>query len=396
MRIAVFHNLPSGGAKRALHGFVRHLTETGHRVDAFLPDTADEAYLPLARVAHRCVTFPVRRTVAGVIASTLRYVPSPSSILGDLARVQRRIADDIDKGEYDVVFVEQDRYVLSPFVLKFVQTPTVYYCQQPYRSNEGILRRLSQPRHDGLIRTLWSRHVVSKAMAAIDRQNAAAAHYILANSCFSREAILGAYGLNAFVCYLGVDVGLFKPTGVDRENLVLSVGALIANKGYDFLVKSFARIAERIRPPLVIVANSVDRPWRRYIEQLAAQLGVRLEIRTMVSEVELCLYYNKAKLFAYAPYLEPFGLAPLEAMACGAPVIAIKEGGIRESVLDGETGVLTQRDEGLFAEAVTELLYDEKKREGLAERGIEAIRRSWTQELATERLLWHFRRAVHS
>jgi glycosyltransferase involved in cell wall biosynthesis len=233
-------------------------------------------------------------------------------------------------------------------------------------------------------------------MAAIDRENAAAAHYVLANSYFSRESILGAYGLNARVCYLGVDVGFFRPTGGRREHFLLSVGALIANKGYDFLVRALARIAQPIRPPLVIVANSVDGPWRRYIEQLAAQLGVRLEVKTAVSETDLRLYYNQAKLFAYAPYLEPFGLAPLEAMACGTPVVAVKEGGIRESVIDGETGVLTDRDEALYADAITALLGDDEKRVALAERGMEVIRQSWTEELATATLLWHLRRAVHA
>jgi glycosyltransferase involved in cell wall biosynthesis len=67
---------------------------------------------------------------------------------------------------------------------------------------------------------------------------------------------------------------------------------------------------------------------------------------------------------------------------------------VRESVSHNETGVLTERDEGLFADTITELLSDETRRKAMGEKAIRAIREFWTLEHAGDRLLHHIRRAV--
>src|SRR5687768_8022467 len=139
VNIAVFHNLPSGGAKRVLHGLVRHWSHLGCAVDVFTVSTADEVFLDLRPLARTVTVEPVRITVRGAVRSTLRYLPPaiPYRIsLGDLEAAQRRVAGMINAGNFDVVFVEQDVYTVSPFVLPFLATPNVYYCQQPSRLQE--------------------------------------------------------------------------------------------------------------------------------------------------------------------------------------------------------------------------------------------------------------------
>ncbi|MCX6983440.1 MAG: glycosyltransferase [Lentisphaerae bacterium] len=231
-------------------------------------------------------------------------------------------------------------------------------------------------------------------MPQIDRENASFAKLILANSYFSREAILNAYGMNSFVSYLGVDTEIFHPLRLQKENYVLSVGSCGSAKGYDFIVNSLSHIDSKLHPKFIIISNAVDARWKHYLEQLAKQKGVEMEIKVLVRDEELVQFYNKAKLFLYAPYLEPFGLAPLEAMACGTPVIAVKEGGVRESVVHNEIGLLTERDEHMFAEAVTELLLDEKKRQSMSQRAIEAIQAFWTLQHAVERLICYLERTI--
>jgi len=399
MKIAVFHNLPSGGAKRALYGFVKYLTKSGHLVDVFVPSTADETFLPLKDVANNVNSFPVRKTITGLIYSTFYYI-SPINMkifLRDLERTEKKIADVINKKDYDVVLSEQDQYTMSPFFLKFIKKPTVYCCQQPSRVQEAILQKVSQKSEDkdriGLVRRIWRKYVVSR-MPKIDKQNASFARYILANSYFSRESILRSYGLNSFVCYLGVDTDIFKPLEIPKENFVLSVGSCGPSKGFDFIIRSLARIDSKIRPGFIIASNSVAVGWENYLEQLAIKVGVDLEIKHLVLNNELLQLYNEAKLVVYAPYLEPFGLVPLEAMACRTPVVAVKEGGVRESIIHNETGILTERDENMFARAVNELLLNNKKREKMAQRGIEVIHSYWTLEYAGERLLNHLNRAI--
>ena len=400
MRLAVFHNLPAGGAKRALYGLVKQLHRAGCAIDVLIPVGADEAYLSLRDLARRVEVFPVGSTWSGVVTSALRYLPpiAPLSVsLADLERTQRRIAAVIDEGDYEAVFVEQDRYTMSPFILKYLVTPHVYYCQQPCRQQERVnetVRREGNVHRAPLLRIDLARRYAEARLVQIDRGNASAARSILANSYFSREAILRVYGMNASVCYLGVDHELFAHQDEDEDDYVMSVGYMGPMKGHDFIVRALARIEERRRPRLVLVANGIDHDWQRYIETLAARQGVVLDIRVLVSDPQLVQLYNRARVFVYGAYLEPFGLAPLEAMACGTPVVAVKEGGLRESIVDGDTGILVERDEGLFAAAVSELLADDGKRRKIGRAAAAAVSERWTMEQAGLRLLAHLQRAA--
>lgn len=398
MKIAVFHNLPSGGAKRALHGFVRYLAASGHAVDVFIPSTADESFLPLRGLANKVEVFPVRTTLRGLVLSTLRYLPPVRCSRADLEWTQRDMAREINGGGYEVVLVEQDQFTMSPFILKYLKAPAIYFCQQPSRLGEAMEKHLAWQTGGHGRGARWARALVRGYVTArinrTDSNNASFGSYILVNSCFSREAVLRAYGLNSFVCYLGVDTETFRPVSLPRGDYVLSVGACTWLKGYDFILRALSRIRATIRPRLVLVSNVVDRPWQGYLERLATQHGVALEIKTLPSDRELVQIYNGAKLFVYAPYLEPFGLAALEAMACGTVVVGVKEGGVRESVSHDETGFLTERDEGMFAETVTGLLSDEAGRQSMGEKAIRAVREFWTLQHAGERLLHHIRRVV--
>ena len=394
MRIAVFHNLPSGGAKRALYSFVKYLKNVGNQVDVHVPSTADENYLPLQGIADGFHVYPVRRTMMGVI-SPFRYIPRTSLV--DHKRAQERIAEEINVGPYDVVFSEQDRYTLTPFLLRHLRKPTVYYCQQPCRAQEAVLENLERSQHGmetlPTYKKMWSAHVRSR-LTKIDKENASYAKYILANSCFSRETILRAYGLNSFVSYLGIDTAVFRPLGLAKEHFILSVGACLPNKGFDFGIRALSFMDRRTRPKMVIVSNRTDPAWEAHLVQMAAGLGVDLTIRKLIPDSELVRLYNMAKVFVCSFILEPFGLAPVEAMACGTPVVAVKEGGVRESVVPNETGFLTDRDEEAFAAALGELLQNHRLREQMGAKGVEVVRGFWTLEQAGARLASHLNRAA--
>jgi glycosyltransferase involved in cell wall biosynthesis len=184
-----------------------------------------------------------------------------------------------------------------------------------------------------------------------------------------------------------VDAERFKPLDLERDDFVLSVGAVSPLKGYDFLIDALGLIPARERPRLIIAGNTASQGETIYLKNLAAQLGVAVEFRVDVSEDELVRLYNTARAFVYAPVLEPFGFAPLEAMACGTPVIAVKEGGVRESVGDGVTGLLVPRDLCTFAESLERVLDDARLAHTLGENGRAEVLRAWTWEHAYERLV---------
>ena len=397
MNIAVFHNLPSGGAKRALYGMLDYLIKSGHTVDAHVPSTANENFLPLTDLVENVNLYKVKTSIGGSLYSSIKYVPPfiKQISLRDLENTEKEIAETINSGDYDVVLCEQDQYTLSPFFLKYIKKPTAYYCQQPTR-DEAILKKLSEITKDQP--NIFKKFVFNyadKRDLKIDIKNAGYATYILANSYFSRESILRGYGLNSYVSYLGIDTNLFKPIEILKEDFVLSVGTCTPTKGYDFIIKSLSLIEPEQRPRFVIAANHSVPEWKNYIEELAAKLEVKLEILDMVDDEKLLNLYNSAKVVLYAPYLEPFGLVPIESMGCGTPVIGVKEGGVRETVVHNKTGILVERDEKLFAKAVKETMEDTNKLEKMSQISVDTVNNFWTLKHAGERIEWHLENAMN-
>jgi glycosyltransferase involved in cell wall biosynthesis len=396
MKIAVFHNLPSGGAKRALYGTIDYLIHKGHSVEAYLPSTANEDFLPLKELVDEVHLHQVKNTLGGWLYSTFKYVPPfiKTISLRDLEATQREIAGIINDSDHDVVLCEQDQYTLSPFFLKYIKKPTVYYCQQPTR-DEAILKKLEKmvENQPNKVKGAVFNYSDNKDLK-IDIENAQHAKYILANSYFSRESILKGYGLNSYVSYLGIDTNIFKRTNIPDEDHVLSVGTITPTKGYDFLIESLSLIKPESRPKLIIAANHSVRQWKNYIVELAKKLDVNLEIMDMVDDEKLVELYNTSKLVLYAPYLEPFGLVPIEAMGCGTPVIGVKEGGVRETVLENQTGMLVERDPQKFADAITQTLNNRTKLHDMGRNGINEVERFWTLEHAGERIEKHLENAI--
>ena len=404
LNIAVFHNLPSGGAKRSLYTYVEYLTKQGHIVDVFIPDTANEEYLPLDSVANNVIKYEVKPSFfREKIYSIFSYVPAiiKRVSVNNVMKTEQKIAEDLNDSGYDIVYCEQDQFTMTPVIFKYLTKPSIYYCQQPIR-NEKILDKVNSQKtragifNNPLIRPfadIFVNHVETRDYER-DMEFAEYSTNLLANSYFSHENILRQYGKNAYVSYIGVDNKKFVPLNLKRDNYVLSVGTCIPPKGYDFIIRSISKIPKDIRPELVIVGNSSDELWVEYLKNLAQENGVDMDILTMISDDELINLYNKAKMVVYAPYLEPFGYIPLEAMACGTPVVGIKEGGVRETVLHNKTGLLTQRDEKDFADAVIKLLKDDELWNRMSATGIKYIESAWTLEKAGERLLEHIYRIL--
>ena len=314
-----------------------------------------------------------------------------------LEQVEKDIAKSINNGDYDVVILEQDSMILTPVLLKYLKKPVVYYCQQPSRSDEVELQKLSPPIEKKSFRQKLDGFLQSdldKRLFLLEKEYASFSTYTLANSYFSRENILRRYGLNAYVSYHGININVFKFLNLPRQNYVLSVGAMSVTKGFDFIIKSLVKLDQEKRPLFIIVSDRDTNDWGNYITHLANELGVDLEIKMMISNEELVNLYNQAKIVLYTPYLEPFGLIPLEAMACGVPVIAVKEGGMRESIIDSETGLLVDRDEEKFAHTIEDLLNDENKQLTLSENGLRNIENYWTADHAGERYLQHLISAI--
>ena len=93
----------------------------------------------------------------------------------------------------------------------------------------------------------------------------------------------------------------------------------------------------------------MDKLYLEKIKNLSELKQVSMEIKINISDLDLKNAFLESSIFAYASFLEPLGLAPLEAMSFGLPVVAIKEGGLRETVIDGYNGFLVDRSPEHFS-----------------------------------------------
>ncbi|MBV9092113.1 MAG: glycosyltransferase [Mycobacteriaceae bacterium] len=165
----------------------------------------------------------------------------------------------------------------------------------------------------------------------------------------------------------GVDLKRFTPDGPRAQRSarrrVVAVGRLVPRKGFDILVRAIVAVPGT---ELLIVGGpdvgglGFD-PEAVRLSTLAAELGVadRVRLTGSVSRPEMPALLRSADVVACTPWYEPFGIVPVEAMACGVPVLAAAVGGMLDTVVDGGTGVLVPpRDPGACAEALNAMLAD--------------------------------------
>ena len=390
MRVAVFHNLPSGGAKRSLLEWTRRLA-IDHTVDVFTLSTADHAFCDLRPVVrqHDVFEWTPRRLFASPFGR-LNQDPRWRDLRG-LERVSEAIAHRINTGGYDILFANPCARTFIPALLQHVTIPSAYYLHEPvgpgfppviarpYLESSG-LRRVADA-IDPLI-GLYRRRLTETQLTSLESVTV-----LLSNSAFTSQCMAAAHGVNPQVCPLGVDTGMFQPADASRrEPYVLSVGELTPRKGFDFLVESLALVRADLRPTLKLACNTVRDDERDYVERLAKARDVRLDIVSHVDSGEMAQLHHRSLFCVYAPVMEPFGLVPLEAMACGRAVVGVREGGVAESVIDGETGLLVERSRERFARAVETLVSNPGQADAYGRQGREHVLRNWTWERSTRQL----------
>lgn len=194
----------------------------------------------------------------------------------------------------------------------------------------------------------------------IERSAILDADAVIAVSKGTREDILRVYPVNpekVHVIYNGIDLNEYRQTsqttalkeyGVDPSiPYVLFVGRITRQKGVTHLVDAIPHMPAKTQ--VVLCAGAPDTP------EIAAEMRTKVEeakktnphvvwIEKMVSKPEVIQLYSHCRVFCCPSVYEPFGIINLEAMACRAPVVASATGGIKEVVVDGQTGYLVPFD----------------------------------------------------
>ena len=217
----------------------------------------------------------------------------------------------------------------------------VSYCHTPMRylwdAESGYAMRPHQRLALGVLRG---------ALRKWDRRTAGRVDHFIANSEFVRGRIRQYYGRDSEVIYPPVDIRFYTPSSeTAREDFYLAAGAMVSYKRFDLIIEAFKRIGKRL-----VVAGSGPE-----FNRLKRSANGDIEFRGWVSDSNLRQLYRTARGFVFAAR-EDFGIMPVEAQACGCPVIAFSGGGALETVQDGVSGVLfDSQDADSIVRAVRQL-----------------------------------------
>ena len=226
----------------------------------------------------------------------------------------------------------------STYHISYVHTPMRYVWDQ-------FNTYFRQPR------TSWPVRIGAELMRPYlqrwDRNTAKRVDTFLCNSNNIRKKILEYYGRESQVIYPPVDLSRFKP-GDTKADYYLMVGAFAPNKRVDLAVHAF----NKLKLPLKISGSGQDEEYCRSIA------GETIEFLGTLSNEKLLELYQQARALVF-PGEDDFGITPLEAQACGTPVIAFAAGGVLETVTD-QTG----------------LFFKEQKVEALV-KAVEIMERKW-------------------
>lgn len=255
--------------------------------------------------------------------------------------------------------------------------PLLYFCYEPprfaYDDTREVTARMGAP---GKIATPFF-----ELYKRIDRAMVRRADALLANSAFGAERLRAAYGRAATVITHGADFAPPTPDAVAAvraryalagRRVLITVNFLHPRKRLDLFLRTVARVAAVQRDTAALVVGSG--PEEAALDQLASELGLENVVRLtgFVPDDELPAYYAASDVYLHTARLESFGLSVLEASAAGLPVVSVNEGGPREIIAHGESGLLVEPTAEALAGSVVALLNDEPRRAAM---GAAAARR---------------------
>ncbi len=202
----------------------------------------------------------------------------------------------------------------------------ICYCHTPIRYAwdlyEEYVSNLKEPKKFLVEMTLkYIRYWDIKSLDRVD--------YFIANSNFVKRRIKNIYKKDAKVIYPPVDVEKFT-LYEQKENFYLTASRLVPYKKTKLIVEAFNKMPDK---ELVVIGAGEE------LEAIKAIAKDNITVLGYQEDRVLIDFMQRAKAFVYAA-IEDFGIVPVEAMACGTPVVALNKGGTAESVIDGFSGVL--------------------------------------------------------
>ena len=374
--LAIIGGTDSGGQNVYVAHVARQLAKLGYQVDVFTRhDSHDQ---PLV------VNWVPGVRVINVPAGPAHFIAKEEMLpyMEDFARFMQRFAHK-ENIRYDLAHAN---FFMSGMVAQLFKEATGTPFVITFHAL-GRVRRLSQGKSDGFPDVRFD--IEERLMQQADR--------IIAECPQDKEDMEKLYGADSGkidIVPCGFDPEEFSPVTVnarkklgleEKEFIILQLGRMVPRKGVDNVIRAVACLKQThgLHARLLVVGGNSPQPdvdatpEMGNMMALAKALGIQdcVTFTGQRSRDQLRYYYTTADVFVTTPWYEPFGITPLEAMACGTPVIGSAVGGIKSTVVDGETGYLVPPND---PEALAEKLAWLKKHPKSAQRfGWAGMRRAY-------------------
>jgi glycosyltransferase involved in cell wall biosynthesis len=401
MRVAVWHNLPTGGAARTLTNHINGLIKSGHEVELWASNPLIDGFITIPE-SVKLHQIPLKRNEHTSFSDKWKsyFFDKDSNILA-MEEHCKSCAEGILAGKFDVVYVNACYFYAVPFIGKYLfgKVKTALNLGEPFRFFYEARPDLVWQAPPA-IKTVWKSRSWMKSIATDfwinhkyrvqvreEKINAAFYDKILVNSYYSAETAMRVYNRDTIVNYTGINTEMFQSIANKTiKNYVIGLGNLYDNKNPELAIRAIAKIEEKIRPELYWVANMTDPLMIDTWIALAKELKVAFIIKKMVSDAELVVLLNEAICLLYTSKLEPFGMAPHEANLCGTPAVGVAQAGIRETIIDGLNGFLCQATPIDLASKVKLLIENPVLRNEMGEKGIQYVKENWNLAVGDKNL----------
>lgn len=315
MRIAVIHDwlITAGGSEKVLRELLyllRNHDTTLFTLMDFLSDEDREEFI-FGKEAH---------------TSFLQFIPGIRKHYKYFFPLFPRAIRSLKTREFDVII--SSSHSVAKSVKKYPGQIHVSYCHTPMRY---IWDMHQQYISDHGLNKRWKRWAAKPLMLYIrnwDFATSSDVDFFIANSQYIQKRIKNNYHRNSTVIYPPVNTDFFVPSN-QKESYYVTASRLVPYKRIDLIAQAFSEMPDK---KLIIIGNG---PKWNEIKSISAPNIEMIKYNT--NEV-LRYYLQRAKAFVFAAE-EDFGITPVEAMACGTPVIAFGKGGVLETVVDKISGI---------------------------------------------------------
>lgn len=319
MKVAIVHDYLKeyGGAERVVEALLEIWPKADLYTTIFLPEFAGP---------HR-----TRVEKWNVKTTFLQELPFKTKLLSPIRLIAPWVFKNIDLSKYGLVIVSASGTYTSPNFVKVGQkTLHICYCHTPPRYLYGY------PVANAWEEVKWRKvlkffgQFPMHLLRMLDYKAAQLPDYFIANSKEVAGRIEKFYRRGSTVIYPPVDVVGEGKEG--KESFYLTGGRLARHKRQILAVETFTKLGL----PLKVFGGA----FASYgVKELERKAGKNIEFLGEITDEEKFDLMRRAKAFIFTSELEDFGITPVESMGAGTPVIAYRSGGVKESLIEGKTGV---------------------------------------------------------